>query len=763
MEFQDQFFESEVREGFYITSMMKRSWAAQLEILKDVDEVCTKYGISYFADAGTLLGAVRHRGFIPWDDDLDICMMRKDYHRFISVAEKELPEGYLLRNIHTDTSYTELFTRVLNSREINFKSDFLNKFHGCPYGMGIDVFVMDYLPSSAKESEFLRLVIKTIDELVTAAVEGKLGETDLAEKIAMIEHMLHVQIDANRPWMNQMLCLEERLFAMYSAQEADDITVMPIWIKNDNHKWPKSWYEKSIRMPFENRMVPVPAMYDSVLWKKFGDYMHNVKSAGMHDYPIFLKQEIALKEKVGRNPYVYTFSEKDLCSQKGTGKYTVKKQIKEFLNLLKGMHEKVNRWGEHMPEALAVLEECQESAILAGTTLEKEIGKNNICISNLEKYCELVYQIHEAMVQNRIPDVERLFILLDNQIEQIEISIHKEIDLRYEVVFLPYQAALWPYLESIWEAAGKDQDCISYVIPVPYFYRKPDGSAGELHDETDLFPDYVPTVRYDNFDFAGHNPDVIYIQNPYDEYDIAMSVHPFFYAANLKKYTDRLVYIPPYYVKEISENDERAISNIKYSCAAPGVVYADKVIVQSEKMRQIYVDILTDFSGEQTRRYWEEKVLGLGSPKADKETWIKSEVSDLPEEWTSILIKPDGIQKKVVLYGTNVSALFHYEDAMIEKMKRALTLFSERSQEIALIWALYEYEYHEADNKYQKLWKDFQEMILKYQKDGWGILDKSGDIQRAVKLCDAYYGDRGYAAQFCLDRGVPVMLQDVKY
>ena len=102
------------------------------------------------------------------------------------------------------------------------------------------------------------------------------------------------------------------------------------------------------------------------------------------------------------------------------------------------------------------------------------------------------------------------------------------------------------------------------------------------------------------------------------------------------------------------------------------------------------------------------------------------------EEWTSILIKPDGIQKKVVLYGTNVSALFHYEHAMIEKMKRALTLFSERSQEIALIWTLYEYEYHEADNKYQKLWKDFQEMILKYQKDGWGILDKSVVILRAV-------------------------------
>ena len=80
MEFQDNYFESEVIEGFFVTSMMKRSWAAQLEILKDVDSICRMHGISYYADAGTLLGAVRHRGFIPWDDDLDICMMRDDYN-----------------------------------------------------------------------------------------------------------------------------------------------------------------------------------------------------------------------------------------------------------------------------------------------------------------------------------------------------------------------------------------------------------------------------------------------------------------------------------------------------------------------------------------------------------------------------------------------------------------------------------------------------------------------------------------------------------
>lgn len=764
MVFQDSYFESEVREGFFVSSMMKRSWAAQLEVLEDVDKICRKYGIIYYADAGTLLGAVRHQGFIPWDDDLDICMMRKDYNHFIAVAEKELPEDYCVRNIHTDDSYTEMFTRVINSRQINFQTDFLSKFHGCPYGMGIDVFVMDYIPSETEEKDFLRLILKAVNEILEAALLGELGGEALSQQIRLIENMLHVKIDPERSWINQVLLLEENLFSMYSAEEAEEITMMPLWIKNEEYKWPKLWYDadKIERIPFENAMVPVMAMYDTVLEKKFGNYMQSVKDAGMHDYPLFRKQEEALIEKVGSNPYAYAFSKEELHCRDAAENKMVKKQVRHYMHLLDELHNHMKNWKDDMPAALEMLTQCQETAIALGTLLEQEAERQSAAVCSLESYCELLYQMHEAITQNKMEGAENLRILLYGQLEQAELEIRKEIDLRYEAVFLPYHASLWEHLESIWKAAAEDKDCLTYVMPIPYYYKKPDGSMGEMHDETDQFPDYVPIVRYDAFDFSKWHPDVIYMQNPYDEYDSAISVHPFFYSTNLKKYTDQLVYIPPYLVEEITEEDERAIENIRHCCAAPGVVHADTVIVQSEIMREIYIDILTDFAGAETRKKWEEKIIGLGSPKMDYNAGPNKEEMNLPKTWLAVLKKPDESWKKIILYGTNISTLLYYKSTMLEKIRTVLITFKENCEETALLWVPFGLSAQEMKTAFQKLGEEYQELFEQFQKEGWGILDMSGDIRRAVELCDAYYGDKGYAAQFCLDRKVPVMMQNVQ-
>ena len=90
MEFPESYFEDEVREGFFIPSMMKRCWAAQLQVLEDVDKLCEKYNIKYYGDCGTLIGAVRHGGYIPWDDDMDIAMLREDYECFLEHAHELL-------------------------------------------------------------------------------------------------------------------------------------------------------------------------------------------------------------------------------------------------------------------------------------------------------------------------------------------------------------------------------------------------------------------------------------------------------------------------------------------------------------------------------------------------------------------------------------------------------------------------------------------------------------------------------------------------
>ena len=79
MEFPQEFFLDEVRDGFFVPAMMKRAWAAELEILIEIDKICDRHHIRYFIDYGTLLGAMRHKGFIPWDDDIDISMKREDY------------------------------------------------------------------------------------------------------------------------------------------------------------------------------------------------------------------------------------------------------------------------------------------------------------------------------------------------------------------------------------------------------------------------------------------------------------------------------------------------------------------------------------------------------------------------------------------------------------------------------------------------------------------------------------------------------------
>ena len=109
-----QFLQEEVDHDFLVDENRKKLWAVMLDMIAEFDKVCKKYGFSYYMIYGALLGAVRHKGFIPWDDDFDVAMPRNDYERFIRLSD-EFKHPYFLQTPYTDPGYYYSFAKIRNS------------------------------------------------------------------------------------------------------------------------------------------------------------------------------------------------------------------------------------------------------------------------------------------------------------------------------------------------------------------------------------------------------------------------------------------------------------------------------------------------------------------------------------------------------------------------------------------------------------------------------------------------------------------------
>ncbi len=412
-----------------------------------------------------------------------------------------------------------------------------------------------------------------------------------------------------------------------------------------------------------------------------------------------------------------------------------------------------------------MLIQCQDAALQLGTSLEKFGEKYAPIVKLLESYCENLYQMSIHLSDETI--CCRLSEKIREQLTDFQNRIQDEMpDDRKEVVFLPYKASMWDSLESVWKAADEDENTDAYVIPIPYYDRNPDGSFGEEHYEGDQYPEYVPITHYNEYDFQWRRPDVIYIHNPYDNNNYVTSVHPFFYSENLKRFTEQLVYIPYFILGEIDPENQAAVEKMKHFCTTPGVLHADKVIVQSENMKKIYVNVLTDFmkeqSGKDTREYWEKKILGLGSPKIDKVMTVRKEDMTVPEEWLKIIEKDDGSWKKIVFYNTSVQALLEHDEKMNRKIKDVLQVFKKHQEEIALLWRPHPLIEATLKSMRPGLWEEYKKIVDTYRAEGWGIYDDTADIDRAIALSDAYYGDKSSIVQLYRNVEKPVMIQRIE-
>lgn len=303
--FPEDFFREQERDGFVVREMMKRAWAAQLEEYKVLEKICDDNGLRVFADFGTLLGAVRHRGFVPWDDDLDVSMPRADYMKLIDLiisGEIKLPDGYELISIYNRNDYYNLVSRFMGAVTISTKPERLEKFHGFPYTSGIDIFPLDYIPGDNEEFETWKDLLAFTGGVHFQLRNNEISDEDLNEALPVIEQACGITFvpEEDEPLAHQLAVLCDRLYSLYTDADADFMGSAIVSIASANSFIHKSGMNRFLDLPFECTTVRVPANYEVYIRMRYGDdYMKPVRYE-LHDYPFYRSDEELLEKFLQR-------------------------------------------------------------------------------------------------------------------------------------------------------------------------------------------------------------------------------------------------------------------------------------------------------------------------------------------------------------------------------------------------------------------------------------------------------------------------------
>lgn len=238
---------------------MTQLQSCELKILLEVDRVCRENHIRYFLSSGTLLGAIRHQGFIPWDDDVDITMPAEDYWRFLEIAPKALGKEFFLQSTDTDLWYRAFSKVRMNHTTMIEKSYEGVRFH---QGVWIDVFPIISIKDDQKHIDRFNRMLTWTDLLVQDAFFAKVEHLPLKLKLLKavpisFRRYLCKAIRKRYIQMNRSIPTGE----YYSGLVVRRARLL------------MRYYQEEIRVPFEGYMLPVPKDYDEILKTDYGDYM----------------------------------------------------------------------------------------------------------------------------------------------------------------------------------------------------------------------------------------------------------------------------------------------------------------------------------------------------------------------------------------------------------------------------------------------------------------------------------------------------------
>lgn len=270
----------EVRDGYRVSAEMKKVWAVELDLLQKFLDYCKLHNLRCWVEGGTLLGAVRHKGFIPWDDDVDVAMMREDYDRMCKIGNEGLEAPYFLQTAYSDIDYHRSHAQFRRSDTTAIRpSDAFEPFN---QGIFIDIFPLDAVPDDRT------LVHKHLrrSRKIFRFLKSKNCNLLVSGRLSLVFRKLKAKyIVRKHGWVSIYEKAEEEMRALGRMPHTK---VAELTTLGEKIVWDKSIFDKTVMLPFENIMVPAPYDYDAFLRETFGsNYMTPVQAPSMHGFVVF--------------------------------------------------------------------------------------------------------------------------------------------------------------------------------------------------------------------------------------------------------------------------------------------------------------------------------------------------------------------------------------------------------------------------------------------------------------------------------------------
>lgn len=288
MKLPEGFLKEEVRCGYIVTEKMKAVWAVELDLYKELKRVCEKHDLSIYADGGTVIGAARHQGFIPWDDDMDFCLSRIDYEKLCRIAKDEFTYPYFWQTETTDPGTARGHGQLRNMATTAI-SDY-SKHFGKVHGIFIDIFPYDNVPEDDKERhDYLR----SIEHLAMKRSKYRELQYGINNSKGLKKFMKQLGIlyvktfysHGDNPYYRELEHLKLKYRDINTLLWSN---LYAVYLNNlDRCVLKKEYHRQTIDMPFEMITVQVPALYNEYLTHVYGNWREFVIGLNVHGETTF--------------------------------------------------------------------------------------------------------------------------------------------------------------------------------------------------------------------------------------------------------------------------------------------------------------------------------------------------------------------------------------------------------------------------------------------------------------------------------------------